>query len=242
MRALAEVFPENGIVVLEARQATIATAQPAAALEARLVLLRRRRRPGLSGSAPRSACRWPSPQRPVVCVVGEGSAQYAIQSLWSAAAYEVPITILVLRNEGVRDPQVVLDAGERRERSGLDLPKLDVSGVAEGYGVRARRVENRDELTSALRDAIASGKPAVVEGTGRAGIDAGLMDLLAPDATRIGLPEGAAAADDRVPESLAGGTPETLRSDLIAEFGFRARARADLRPSCDTRRTRARTG
>jgi len=45
------------------------------------------------------------------------------------------------------------------------------------------------------------------------------MDLLAPDATRIGLPEGAAAADDRVPASLAGGTPEPLRSQLIAEFG-----------------------
>jgi D-lactate dehydrogenase len=45
------------------------------------------------------------------------------------------------------------------------------------------------------------------------------MDLLAPDVARIGLPEGAAAADDRVPATLAGGTPEPLRSQLIAEFG-----------------------
>ncbi len=45
------------------------------------------------------------------------------------------------------------------------------------------------------------------------------MDLLAPDATRIGLPEGAEAADDRVPASLAGGTPEPLRGQLVAEFG-----------------------
>jgi D-lactate dehydrogenase len=44
------------------------------------------------------------------------------------------------------------------------------------------------------------------------------MDLLAPDVTRIGLPEGA-PADDRVPASLAGGTPEPLRSQLVAEFG-----------------------
>ena len=45
------------------------------------------------------------------------------------------------------------------------------------------------------------------------------MDLLAPDVARIGLPEGATAADDRVPATLAGGTPEPLRSQLIAEFG-----------------------
>jgi thiamine pyrophosphate-dependent acetolactate synthase large subunit-like protein len=38
-----------------------------------------------------------------------------------------------------------------------------VSGVAEGYGLRARRVEGRDELGSALRDAIASRQPEVVE-------------------------------------------------------------------------------
>ena len=42
----------------------------------------------------------------------------------------------------VRDPEVVLDAREGRQaRPGLDLPRLDVAGVAEGYGVRARRVE-----------------------------------------------------------------------------------------------------
>ncbi len=39
------------------------------------------------------------PSRPVVCVIGEGSAQYAIQSLWTAAAYDVPVTFLVLRND-----------------------------------------------------------------------------------------------------------------------------------------------
>ena len=38
------------------------------------------------------------PDRPVVCVLGEGSAQYAITAFWSAVAYEVPVTFLVLRN------------------------------------------------------------------------------------------------------------------------------------------------
>jgi benzoylformate decarboxylase len=162
MRALAEVFPENGIVVLEAPSATIA-------LRNQLRLSK----PGSYyfgaggglgfGLSAAVGVQMAQPERPTVCVVGEGSAQYAIQSLWSAAAYEVPITILVLRNEEYAILKWFSMLENVENAPGLDLPKLDVSAVAEGYGVRARRVENRDELTSALRDAIASGKPEVVE-------------------------------------------------------------------------------
>ena len=47
------------------------------------------------------------PDRPVVCVLGEGSAQYAIQAFWSAAAYDVPLTVPRGAQRRVRDPQVV---------------------------------------------------------------------------------------------------------------------------------------
>ena len=39
------------------------------------------------------------PDRPVLCVLGEGSAQYAVTGFWTAAAYDVPVTFLILRNE-----------------------------------------------------------------------------------------------------------------------------------------------
>ena len=102
-------------------------------------------------------------ERPVVCVLGEGSAQYAIQAFWSAAAYEVPLTVLVVRN----DEYAILKWFSSLEAvggaPGLDLPALDVPGVAEGYGVRSRRVQGAGELRSALRDAIGSGAPELVE-------------------------------------------------------------------------------
>src|SRR3954447_10987404 len=98
MAALAGGLPENGIVVLESPSSTIA--------------LRNRLRLGKPGSYYFSAggglgyglsaavgVQLAQPERPVVCVVGEGSAQYAIQALWSAVAYDVPVTFLVLRNE-----------------------------------------------------------------------------------------------------------------------------------------------
>jgi benzoylformate decarboxylase len=162
MRALGEVFPDNGIAVLEAPSATLA-------LRNQLRLSK----PGSYyfgaggglgfGLSAAVGVQMAQPERPTVCVVGEGSAQYAIQALWSAAAYEVPLTVLVLRNAEYAILKWFSMLENVEAAPGLDLPKLDVSGVAEGYGLRARRVENRDELTSALRDAIASEQPEVVE-------------------------------------------------------------------------------
>jgi benzoylformate decarboxylase len=103
------------------------------------------------------------PQRPVLCVLGEGSAQYAITGLWTAAAHRVPVTFLVLNNaeyailkwfgglEGVRDVP------------GLDLPGLDCAAIASAYGVPGRRVTGLEELRAALGDALAAEAPRLVE-------------------------------------------------------------------------------
>ena len=86
------------------------------------------------------------PDRPVVCVLGEGSAQYAITAFWSAVAYEVPVTFLVLRNEEYAILKWFAEVEEVSGAPGLDLPKLDVAAVAEGYGVKAHRASDRDEV------------------------------------------------------------------------------------------------
>ena len=65
------------------------------------------------GLAAASACSSPSPTGPVVCVLGEGSAQYAITGFWTAVAYDVPVTFLVLRN----DEYAILKWFSRAERS-----------------------------------------------------------------------------------------------------------------------------
>ena len=103
------------------------------------------------------------PDRPVVCVVGEGSAQYAITAFWTAAAYDVPVTFLVLRNSEYAILKWFSLAEGVEGAPGLDLPALDVSSVAEGYGVPAKRVETGEELREALGSQIGSGKPGVVE-------------------------------------------------------------------------------
>jgi benzoylformate decarboxylase len=160
--ALAEVFPDDGIVVLEAPSATLA--------------VRNRLRLGRPGSyffgaggglgfaLPASiGVQLAQPDRPVVCVLGEGSAQYAVQGFWTAAAYDVPVTFLVLRNEEYAILKWFAAMESVEGAPGLDLPALDCVAVASGYGVASRRVDDPGELAEALRGAIAAPGPQLVE-------------------------------------------------------------------------------
>src|SRR3954447_23234047 len=98
VQALADVWPEDAIAVVESPSATLA-------IRNRLRLSK----PGSwyfgaggglgFGLAASVGVQLAQPDRPVVCVVGEGSVQYAVQTFWSAVAYDVPVTFLVLRNE-----------------------------------------------------------------------------------------------------------------------------------------------
>ena len=95
--------------------------------------------------------------------MGEGSAQYAIQAFWTAAAYDVPLTVLVLRNEEYGILKWFAGLEGVQGAPGLDLPALDVAAVAAGYGVDARIAGDPGELREQLREAIASPRPELVE-------------------------------------------------------------------------------
>jgi benzoylformate decarboxylase len=154
--ALAAVWPEDGIAVVESPASTLA-------LRNRLRLSK----PGSwyfgssgglgFGIAASLGVHLAQPQRPVVCILGEGSAQYGITALWTAAAYKLPVTFLVLRN----DEYMILKWFAMLEQvagaPGLDLPGLDVAAVAGAYGVPAHEVAGGvEELADALRTAIAA--------------------------------------------------------------------------------------
>jgi len=163
LNGLREVFPEDGIVVLEAPSATLA--------------LRNQLRLSAPGSyyfgaggglgfglAAAVGVQLAEPDRRVVCVVGEGSAQYAITALWSAAAYGVPVTFLVLRNSEYAILKWFAGLEQVEGAPALDLPALSCVDVANGYGVAAREVSGgRDEVVEALGTAIDSPGPALIE-------------------------------------------------------------------------------
>src|SRR5439155_8576121 len=94
------------------------------------------------------------PSRPVVCVLGEGSAQYGITALWTAVGYRAPVTFLVLRNEEYMILKWFAAMEQVTGAPGLELPGLDTAAVARAYGMAARDVTEPDELADALREAI----------------------------------------------------------------------------------------
>ncbi len=155
MAALADAWRQNAIAVVETPSCTLS--------------LRNRLRISSPGSyyfcasgglgfgiAAAVGVQLAEPDRPVVCVLGEGSAQYGITALWTAVAYKVPVTFVVLRN----DEYAILKWFAMLEQvggaPGLDLPGLDVAAVARGYGMDAHEVSGREQLTDGLRDAIAA--------------------------------------------------------------------------------------
>jgi benzoylformate decarboxylase len=162
VQALADVWPEDGIAVVESPSATLAVRN-------RLKLSK----PGSwffgaggglgFGLSAAVGVQMAQPDRPVVCVIGEGSVQYAVQAFWSAAAYDVPLTVLVLRNEEYAILKWFAGLEQVEGAPGLDLPKLDCSALASAYGVNARRTEGVDDTREALREAIGSGEPELVE-------------------------------------------------------------------------------
>lgn len=159
---LREVFPSDGIIVLESPSSTTA-------LRDQLRLSR----PGSYyfaaggglgfGLAASIGVQLAQPSRSVVCVLGDGSAQYAITAFWTAAVYDVPVTFLVLRNH---DYSILKWFATLEQVSGapaLDLPGIDVAATAQSYGVPSRTVSGRDALHTALTEALVAVGPALVQ-------------------------------------------------------------------------------
>jgi benzoylformate decarboxylase len=105
---------------------------------------------------------------PVVSVVGDGTAMYTIQGLWSAAHYDVPVVVVVMNNReyaackrGVG--QVVSDGGDRYVGMDLTDPEIDFIGLSTSLGVEARSAGDPEQLTQAVSEALASGVPALID-------------------------------------------------------------------------------
>jgi len=115
-----------------------------------------------------------SPDRPVVAIIGDGSAMYSIQGLWTAVHFDLPVVYVICNNRSYRIlkqflvnyyyPTLGLE-DRKSEYIGMDFFKqpLDCAGVAEGFGVEGFRVEQPNELQSTLKKALNLGRPALVD-------------------------------------------------------------------------------
>src|SRR5262249_1905536 len=103
------------------------------------------------------------PERRTICVVGDGSAMYSIQALWTAAQRKLPLTIVVINNSGYGAMRSFSQVMQVRNVPGLDLPGIDFVKIAQGHGCDAVRVTKVAELVSALERGLTHNGVSLVE-------------------------------------------------------------------------------
>ena len=101
--------------------------------------------------------------RPVITIIGDGSFQYSVQSIWSAAQLHLPMLIVVMRNE----EYCILKSFAVLEQTpgvpGLNLSGLDIVSIARGYGCDAARVSDIGAIKEAATEAWRKQRPTVLE-------------------------------------------------------------------------------
>jgi benzoylformate decarboxylase len=98
-----------------------------------------------------------------VCLVGDGSAMYSIQALWTASQRKLPLTVVVLNNAGYGAMRSFSQVMQVRNVPGLDLPGIDFVRIAQGLGCDAVRVSKPSELAPALKRGLAHDGVSLIE-------------------------------------------------------------------------------
>jgi benzoylformate decarboxylase len=110
------------------------------------------------------------PDKQVIAVSGDGSAAWSIQGLRTAARYRIPVTFVITNNATYRQVKIVrrivlgeYPLNERHEGMELDDPVINFSMLAQSMGVKAEPVKRPEDLSRALKVAIESGEPRLIE-------------------------------------------------------------------------------
>ncbi|MEU1288863.1 benzoylformate decarboxylase [Kitasatospora sp. NPDC005856] len=104
------------------------------------------------------------PDQRAVVVVGEGSAQYTLHAMWTAAHYNLPVTFVIPNNSGYLSLKYYLDEKSQRAwQAGWDLSGVDMAQLARGFGCPGERIETPEQLKDALKRAFSTEGPMMLD-------------------------------------------------------------------------------
>ena len=101
-------------------------------------------------------------KRTIVATIGDGSFQYSIQAIWTAAQHKLPIVFVVLRNEAYEVLKSFALLEQTPHVPALDLPGLDIASLATGFGCNTADVKTTDELANEFKLALDADGPTVI--------------------------------------------------------------------------------
>ncbi|HEY8287847.1 MAG TPA: thiamine pyrophosphate-binding protein [Acetobacteraceae bacterium] len=110
------------------------------------------------------------PHRPVVALIGDGSAMYTIQGLWTAARERLNMVFVVINNYSYRILKQRTNAmkalaAQTDTYVGMDLdrPRVDFVAVAQGLGLTAHRAATLSDVRDLLHQALAAEGPTLID-------------------------------------------------------------------------------
>jgi acetolactate synthase-1/2/3 large subunit len=110
------------------------------------------------------------PTRPVIALIGDGTAMYTIQALWTMAREQLNVTSIIFNNASYSVLNVELERVGAEEagpkaKAQLDLhgPVLNFAQLAQGMGVHAVRATTAEDFVKALTYALAHPGPHLIE-------------------------------------------------------------------------------
>ena len=107
------------------------------------------------------------PQRPVLCFTGDGGFWYHISELETAVRWNIPTVTIISNNSVLGQSQLGVRRAYRgevgKEVDQYRFNNTDFARLAADMGAFGLKVERPDDIRSALLEALASGKPAVID-------------------------------------------------------------------------------
>jgi benzoylformate decarboxylase len=103
------------------------------------------------------------PGRKVIGLLGDGSAMYSIQGLWTAAQLHLPVAFIIINNGSYRALEVFGRHFGIATLPGVHLPQLDFCALAQAQGVQGLRVERCEDLDAALARIFRADAPMLLE-------------------------------------------------------------------------------
>ncbi len=104
-----------------------------------------------------------NPDRPVVCIVGDGGFGHVWSELETARRHGIRVVVAVMNNAVLGYQKHAEDAGLGRHTNVCDFAPVDHAAIAGACGVRGIRVERAADIADAIRTALASDGPVLLD-------------------------------------------------------------------------------
>jgi acetolactate synthase I/II/III large subunit len=104
-----------------------------------------------------------APDRPVICVTGDGGFLYHMTEMEAARRYGLPLVLVINNNVSMNQERFLWDEGDETQAKNWQFEDVDIVALARSFGWQAKRVDEPSRIGPALAGAARAGGPVLVD-------------------------------------------------------------------------------